>query len=195
MTFEGRDGSLLQFQTNGSVVMISKNNSYQVVFGDNNMVVTGAQNMTVNGGCAVKVEGDYDVTVAGSMRTNVAGNHDMTVAGNSTTLVAGDSESVVGGNNSSKVNGASEILAESMAVVARNGLTLGGRSVDAVSDGYFAVAAGADVILEAGGDTQVTTGSIEITSGDLMTNNGVNVGDTHTHTGVMSGSQLTDVPA
>lgn len=114
VTIEHRSGSLIQFQSDGSIVFRSMTNKYQVTFGDDNMLVTGAQNITVNGGATLKVEGDYDMTVKGNSRTTVEGNMETLVKGNMKSAVLGSSEEVVKGNKAVEVVGTSQEVAKTI---------------------------------------------------------------------------------
>jgi len=131
ITLEHRSGSLIQFQADGSIVFHSNKDKYQVVFGDDNMLITGAQNITVNGGAQLKIEGNYDVNIHGNMKHTVNGNVELLVNGDMTTTVAGESETVISGNQSTKVAGDSEYNAKNQLVGAETKLSTfsGGQTI------------------------------------------------------------------
>lgn len=83
-------GSREEIDNLGSRVKHTKNNSYEVVVGNDNLYVKGSESVTVDGSMDVyckgvvniKVDGNTNLTVGGNMSTNVTGNYDITVTGN-----------------------------------------------------------------------------------------------------------------
>lgn len=77
--------------------------------------------------------------------------------------------------------------------------TAGGQTINIGADGTInisgnaTVSVGGSVSIAAGGALSISAASVDISSGSL-THNGVNVGDTHTHGGVLSGGSNTGVP-
>jgi predicted NUDIX family phosphoesterase len=97
---------------NGDVVVRAHGVSYNVIFGNKEVFVSGEMNVTVNGGGSLRVEGDYNVTVAGNMNTVVSGNMETVVNGNNNLLVNGDMDTAIDGSQTTKVAGNSEHTSE-----------------------------------------------------------------------------------
>ncbi len=179
VTIFHRTGSQIQFQPDGSMIFINKKNAYQIVFGDNNIMVTGAQNVTVNGGCQLKVEGDYDLTVNGNVKQTIKGNLETIVSGDMTTAVQGNQENVVGKNISTKAVANHEVIGNKTAIT-------GESKIGILSPGQVDVQAESDVNVSSGGNIN--------NSSNVLYHNGVDVGSDHKHTGVTSGPSLTGPP-
>lgn len=67
LTVEGPGGQGFQFKADGSVIMTVNNGMSQIIFGENRMIVTGAQDITLRGGGSMRVEGDYNMTTTGAI--------------------------------------------------------------------------------------------------------------------------------
>ena len=179
LTIFHRNGSKIQFQPDGSMVIINKKDSYHVTFGDHNVMITGAHNITVNGGCQMKVEGDYDLTVHGNAKHTIKGNLETVVNGDMTTAVKGQQETVVGGSISTKAVDKHEIIGNKTAIT-------GESKIGVLSPGQ--------VDIHSEGDTNIqASGNINNTSSKLY-HNSKDVGDDHKHSGVTSGASETGVP-
>ncbi|MEX0596815.1 MAG: hypothetical protein WD512_09960 [Candidatus Paceibacterota bacterium] len=124
ITIEHRSGSLIQFQPDGSVVFHNKKNKQEIIFGDNQIIVTGEYDMTVNGGATMKIEGDMDMTVNGNMKQTIKGNLETIVDGSMSTAIADNQDTVVGGDSSIKVAGNSEVVANKLFVGSETDLAL-----------------------------------------------------------------------
>jgi hypothetical protein len=79
VTLQHRGGSMIQFTPDGKIVFTSQNGQYNVVFGENRMLVTGAYDVAVQGTGSLVVDKDYDVTVKGNYNMVVHGDMNMTV--------------------------------------------------------------------------------------------------------------------
>lgn len=112
ITIQHRTGSLLQFQSDGSLVFKNEKNKYEVTFGDHKVLISGVYDVTVNGGASLKVEGDYDVTVNGNYKLAVKGNKETLINGNSNTLIKGKKDTAINGSETVKVKGNYEHTSE-----------------------------------------------------------------------------------
>ncbi len=199
ITIRHRKGATLQLHPDGSVVMIAKNGHYQVTFGDNNMLVTGAHNITVNGPASMKVEGDYDMTVNGNAKHTYNGNLEHLVVGNFTQSVSKDSETIIAGNQSTKVAGKSEHVAKKAVISAEGnlGLLAGSNLVGSADKAVSITASGGNISMDASSDITGDAGSAITLSGDsgALSYNSKNISDTHRHKDVMAGSDETGEPA
>lgn len=79
ITIQHRSGSMIQFMPDGAVQYVSHNGQQNIIFGENRVLITGAQDTTVRGDASMKVNGKHDMTVDGDMTTAVGG-HDVKVA-------------------------------------------------------------------------------------------------------------------
>jgi hypothetical protein len=153
VTLQHRSGSAVQFKPDGSVVFTSHNGQYNVVFGENRMIVTGAYDVVVNGGGSLRVDGDYNMNVGGKVNMNITGDFNVT-AQNMNQTIRGNID-VQAKNRTEKIEGSSTTQAHGAVVVAaKTGMTLGS------SEGSVAVAAGKDIGLVAkGGSIGMKSGS------------------------------------
>lgn len=110
VTMQHGVGSMIQFLPNGAVMFRSENDSYEVVFGNKDVVITGSVNVVINGQCDMQVEGDYNLVVHGGMRTTVRGNMETVVMGDETKHVNGSKETTVGGAKTLFVKGPYEMI-------------------------------------------------------------------------------------
>jgi hypothetical protein len=74
ITLQHRTGSMIQMMPDGMVQIVSHNGQYNIVFGENRLMVTGAHDLTVKGTASMMVEGDYNTTVRGLMSLDVEGS-------------------------------------------------------------------------------------------------------------------------
>ena len=105
LTLQHATGSSVQFLPDGSSIFRSENNRYSVIFGDDNVLVTGTVNVTINGDTNLKIQGDYNVTVSGDMRLAVEGNYDTVVGGSKHSHIQGSKETTVQGSDTGMVAG------------------------------------------------------------------------------------------
>ncbi|CAN5294571.1 hypothetical protein BH10PSE16_BH10PSE16_00780 [soil metagenome] len=66
-------------------------------------------------------------------------------------------------------------------------------NVELLAEAVMRLIAGGDVLLQAGGTLMIKASHVAIES-TTLTHNGVNVGNTHAHGGILPGSASTDVP-
>lgn len=105
LTLQHATGSSVQFLPDGSSIFRSENKRYQVVFGDDNALITGTVNITINGDTNLKVQGDYNIMVGGNMTLAVEGNYDTIVGGSKHSHIQGSKETTVQGSETTMVAG------------------------------------------------------------------------------------------
>ena len=156
VTLQHRSGSMIQLMPDGAVQYVSHNGQYNIVFGENRILVTGAQDVVIQGDASLKVEGNYNINVTGDTNFNVNGNLNMsaknlnqTIRGNIDILAKNKTEKTEGSLTQQSI-GASAYLAEAgMTVAASDGLALvGGTQVAVASNkGELMLKAGAKMSL------------------------------------------------
>jgi hypothetical protein len=115
ITIQHRSGSMVQFLPDGAVQFVSHNGRYQFTFGEDRVVVTGAQDIVVQGAASLRVEKDYNVTVMGDMNTTVDGNYNL-MAKNFNMDIGGNIDMVTK-NMTVKTEGAMEYSAHETATL------------------------------------------------------------------------------
>lgn len=158
ITLQHRSGSMVQFTPDGKIVFTSQNGQYNVVFGENRMLVTGAYDVTVEGSGSLSVDKDYDVTVKGNYNMVVHGDMNMTVK-NMNQTIRGNMD-MTAKDMTMKMEGSSEISSHGITTISSDaGLTLAstGDSIAMGAKNKIAVKAGSDFLLQAGGATHVKT--------------------------------------
>ena len=110
ITLQHRTGSMIQMMPDGAVQIVTHNGQYNIVFGENRMMVTGAHDLTVHGTASMLVEGDYNTTVRGNHNTTIDGDMNIT-AKNMNATVRGNIE-MAGKSLSMKVEGSSMITSQ-----------------------------------------------------------------------------------
>jgi hypothetical protein len=116
ITLQHRSGSMVQFLPDGCVQFVSHNGRYQFTFGEDRIMVTGAQDIVVQGAASLRVEKDYNLTVMGDMNTTVDGNYNIT-AKNFNADIGGNID-IVSQNMTVKTKGAMEYSAHQTATFA-----------------------------------------------------------------------------
>jgi hypothetical protein len=151
--------------------------------------------ITTSAKLVVNTTGDMTATVGGNMQSTVTGNMQSTVTGN---IQATCAQATL--NASSQVSVTSPSILMTGAVVVTGSLTVsglaalnGGMTVPATGGATATIAAPMTM-----SGTTTMNGTVAATSGmavtGALTNNGVNVGSTHTHAGVTTGGGNTAVP-
>ena len=169
ITIQHRGGSMFQFLPDGAIHIVAHNGQYNIVMGENRMMITGAYDITVKGGGSLKVDGDYNMTVRGdynvttekdynvtakNLNQNIRGNMD-TQAKNQTTKVEG--------NIATTAQGAIGIAAKYGATLESTGDSVGIRGAKQV--GIEAV--GGEMMIKAGGKTSIKSkGDVALESTD-----------------------------
>jgi hypothetical protein len=103
VTMQHRSGSMVQFLPDGKINITAHNGQYNIVFGENRMMVTGASDVTVEGDASLKVKGDYNVAVQGDVNFSAQGDINWTAANISTT--ARQNIDISGQNRTEKIIG------------------------------------------------------------------------------------------
>jgi hypothetical protein len=186
ITIQHRGGSMIQFMPDGAVQFVSHNGRYQFTFGEDRILVTGAQDIVVQGAASLRVEKDYNMTVMGDMNTTVDGNFNLT-AKNFHADIGGNID-IVSKNMTVKTQGSMEFSAHQTATFAgHDGVAIsspeasvgivakdhvGVHAYDAVmiqSDGDMDIKSGGHVAIESSSETDIKSGgSIAQTAGGKM---------------------------
>jgi hypothetical protein len=119
ITIQHRGGSMIQFMPDGAVQFVSHNGQYNIVFGENRMLITGAYDVSVQGGGSLSVEGDYNVTVKGNHNTVVHGDMNVT-AKNLNQTIRGNMDTTAK-EMSTNIEGSSKITSHGITTIASDG--------------------------------------------------------------------------
>lgn len=179
ITMQHRSGSMVQFLPDGAVQFVSHNGQYTFVFGENRMVVTGAQDVTVKGDCSLLIEGDHNSTIWGNHNMSVHGDMNIT-ARNMNTVVRGNMDTSAK-NMTTKVEGSTEITTEGVTSIASHGgmsLSSTAQSVSILGQGDVGIGATGKVMIQAGETLDIkskgalraesTGGSVDIKASGVM---------------------------
>ena len=156
ITLQHRGGSMIQFTPDGKIVFTSQNGQYNVVFGENRMLVTGAYDVTVEGSASLSVDKDYDVTVKGNYNMTVHGDMNMTTK-NLNQTIRGDYH-MAAKDMTMKMEGSSEISSHgTTALSSDGGLALASTSDSIIigAKSKIALKSGSDIMVQAVGATHV----------------------------------------
>ena len=100
-----RTGAGVEMRPDGSVVVVTRNNSVHITYGDSKVIVEGDADLTYNGNLNIDVQGDMNVKVGGNYNIDT-GNDITTIAkGNVRTTIDGNKGEKVKGNSSATVAG------------------------------------------------------------------------------------------
>ena len=124
VTLQHRTGSMVQFGPDGKVNITAHNGQYNIVFGENRMMVTGAHDITVQGDASLRVDGDYNVTVSGDV--NFSSQGDINFTSKNVNTVARGNIDISAQNRSEKVSGSITQQAQgAQSILAETGMTVG----------------------------------------------------------------------
>ena len=124
VTMQHRSGSMIQFLPDGKVNITSHNGQYNIVFGENRMLVTGAHDITVRGDASLRVDGDYNVSVQGDI--NLSSQGDINFTSKNLNTVARGNIDISAQNRSEKVSGSITQQAQgAQSILAETGMTVG----------------------------------------------------------------------
>lgn len=124
VTIQHRGGSMIQIGPSGTLNITAHNGQYNIIFGENRMMVTGAHDITVQGDASLRVDGDYDVNVNGNVSFNAQG--DMNFSGKNVNTVARGNIDIQGKNRTEKIQGSITQQAQgAQTVLAGTGMTIG----------------------------------------------------------------------
>ena len=119
VTIQHRGGSMIQFMPDGAISIGAQNGMYQIIFGENRILVTGAQDITVQGGGSLSVDGDYNVTVKGNHNTVVHGDMNVT-AKNLNQTIRGNMDTTAK-EMSTNIEGSTKITTQGITTIASDG--------------------------------------------------------------------------
>lgn len=156
VTIQHRGGSMIQFTPDGRITFIAQSGQYSVIFGENRMLVTGAQDIVVEGMASMKVKGDYNTTVEGNYNTVVHGDMNIT-AKNMNQTIRGDYH-MTAKDMTMKMEGSSEISSHGITTVSSDGglaLASTGDSVAMGAAKNIAMKSGSNLLLQSSGSTHV----------------------------------------
>jgi hypothetical protein len=119
VTIQHRSGSMLQLTPDGGISIGAQNGMYQIIFGENRMLITGAQDITVQGGGSLYVKGDYNMTVEGNHNTVVHGDMNLT-AKNLNQTIRGNMDTTAK-EMSTNIEGSSKITSQGITTIASDG--------------------------------------------------------------------------
>lgn len=135
VTIQHRGGTMIQIGPTGTLNITAHNGQYQIIFGENRMLVTGAHDITVQGDASLRVDGDYDVNVNGNISFNSQG--DFNIQAKNINSVARGNIDIQAKNRTEKVEGSITQQAQgAQTILAETGMTLG------ATTGNLAVMAG-----------------------------------------------------
>lgn len=124
VTLQHRSGTMFQIGPTGTLNITAHNGSYQIVFGENRMVITGSHDITVQGDASLRVDGDYEVTAAGNI--NFLAQGDFNIASKNVNMVARSNIDMQSQNRTEKVAGAiTQIALGSQTITGETGMTMG----------------------------------------------------------------------
>lgn len=124
VTIQHRGGTMIQIGPTGTLNITSHDGQYNIVFGENRMLVTGAHDISVQGDASLRVDGDYDVHVNGNISFNAQGDLNMS-AKNVNTVARGNIDTQ-GKNRSEKIEGSIRQEAQGgQTIQAATGMTIG----------------------------------------------------------------------
>ena len=156
VTIQHRSGSMIQFMPDGSISFGAQNGMYQIIFGEDRVLVTGAQDITVQGGGSLSVDGDYNVTVKGNYNTVVHGDMNLT-AKNLNQTIRGNMDTTAK-EMSTNIEGSSKITSQGItSITSDGGLSLVSTS-DSVALGAkqsVGIKSGRKMMIEAGSSMHV----------------------------------------
>lgn len=152
VTLQHRGGSMIQFTPDGKITFIAQNGQYNVVFGENRMLITGAYDVTVEGSGSLSVDKDYDVTVKGNYNMVVHGDMNMT-AKNLNQTIRGNMD-MTAKDMTMKMEGSSEISSHGITKITSDGGLALASTADAV-----AIAAKQNIGIKSGRKMMVEAGS------------------------------------
>jgi hypothetical protein len=119
VTIQHRGGSMIQFMPDGAISIGAQNGMYQIIFGEDRVLITGAQDITVQGGGSLSVDGDYNVTVKGNYNTVVHGDMNLT-AKNLNQTIRGNMDTTAK-EMATNIEGSSKITSHGITTIASDG--------------------------------------------------------------------------
>ena len=151
VTIQHRSGSMIQFMPDGSLSIGVQKGMYQIIFGENRMLITGAYDVSVQGGGSLSIDGDYNVTVKGNHNTVVHGDMNLT-AKNLNQTIRGNMDTTAK-EMSTNIEGSTKITSQGITTIASDGGMALLSTSDSISLGAkrnLGVYSGNKMMLEAG---------------------------------------------
>ena len=156
VTLQHRSGSMFQLLPDGSITINAQKGMYQIVFGENRMIVTGAHDVTVHGSASLSVDKDYDMTVKGNYNITAHGDINMT-SKNMNQTIRGNID-IAAKDMTMKMEGSTEISSHGITNMSSHG----GLSLSSTDDSVFLGAmqsvgmkSGKKMMIEAGSSMHV----------------------------------------
>jgi hypothetical protein len=177
ITLQHRTGSMIQMMPDGAVQIVTHNGQYNIVFGENRMLVTGAHDLTVKGTASMIVEGDYNTTVRGLMSLDVEGS--LNISAKDFNQVIRGNLDVQAKNMSMKIEGNGMMTTQGNFMIAGYGdLMLGsvGGTVGIGASGDVGIrSVGSEVAIQGQGDVSIKSDGgklLQESSGDISVKSG-----------------------
>lgn len=134
LTIQHRTGTMIQVDASGKLNITANKGQYNIVFGENRIMVTGAQDITVQGAASLRVEGEYNIN---AKKVNISSQSDINLSGVNINTVARGNIDIQAKNRTEKIQGSIMQTAEgAQTIMAETGMTLGAK------DGGTAIMAG-----------------------------------------------------
>lgn len=167
VTLQHRSGTAIQFHPDGAIQLTSHNGSYEIIFGEKRMKITGAYDVVVDGAASLRVEGNYNTTVNGDMNTTVKGN--MSVSSKNFNQVVSGNMDIAAKNRTEKIEGSATTQAVSGAVsiLGGSGVTLASPSGSVAMGAakQVGILAGTGLMMKSGQKTSIKAGDSVIVEG------------------------------
>jgi len=126
VTLQHRSGTMIQVGPSGVLNITSHNGQYNIVFGENRMMITGAQDITVQGDSSLRVDGDYNMNVNGKVNINAQG--DINFQGKNINTVARGNIDIQAKNRSEQIEGSIlQTAIGAQTILSAAGMTIGSR--------------------------------------------------------------------
>lgn len=126
VTLQHRSGTMIQVGPSGVLNITSHNGQYNIVFGENRMMITGAQDITVQGDSSLRVDGDYNMNVNGKVNINAQG--DINFQGKNINTVARGNIDIQAKNRNEQIEGSiSQTALGAQTILSAAGMTIGSR--------------------------------------------------------------------
>lgn len=126
LTIGHRSGTQIQMRPDGGLHMTTHNGKYEVVFGEDRVVISGARDITVKGDASMRVYGNNNVTVHGDYNLAVMGdfnvtskNHNRLIRGNIDTIAKNETKKFEGSSSGTYLGGYARAAESSVSVISR----------------------------------------------------------------------------
>lgn len=148
-----KSGSYIEMHSDGTTVLKSERDAYEVVVNNKSISIGGDVLMRVVGNCTAQIDGNMTTNVKGNLVTNVVGDEVHNISGNLLTNVSGDASFNVAGRL--KLNGM-----QGADIGSGSGITLKAAGGVVVPEGSMAIAGTLAVGAAATGTFTSATGQI-----------------------------------